>query len=499
MSSWLSEERLEKWLQTLWGLMLFTMPVTSFRWLPDVLGKTHVRPLAFYPMALAVIVLIVYLWKTKSFRWPSQTAPLVGFLLVALISTLVGLFYAPLDLRGKTYWVWAVRAWLSLGVGMGFFWVSVFLSRSEDFLRKSLPWLYAGLAATIVWGGIQGISLHTSLIDANYVSKIQEAFSLRGLKAPRISGFAYEPSWLADQITILYFPWLFASLLTRVRISRYRWLEPALAVGAIGLLLLSFSRSGVIGLIVSVMVALLTVGRGVLVGIWSWFWGPFVSPEIPGRWNRIVLLLFVVLALLAAFMWLDSFDYFANLWRTSLSDGLEAYVRSIAAAARTAYIQAGIDIFNLHPWLGVGLGGSSFYLFDHLPQWAFGVPYEIALQFSPDSNEIPNVRNLIIRLLSETGIIGFWFYMAFNISILGSIRKMFLSRKKLMVFASVAGLTAWPAIILRQFTLSTLTAPVIWVTLGMVVGYAHHVLDVPEKPISLDKSTVPDQLEMTKE
>ena len=46
-----------------------------------------------------------------------------------------------------------------------------------------------------------------------------------------------------------------------------------------------------------------------------------------------------------------------------------------------------------------------------------------------------------------------------------------------MVYASVAGLTAWPAILLRQFTLSTLTSPVIWISLGMVVGYAHHVLN----------------------
>jgi len=49
-----------------------------------------------------------------------------------------------------------------------------------------------------------------------------------------------------------------------------------------------------------------------------------------------------------------------------------------------------------------------------------------------------------------------------------------------MVYASVAGLTAWPAILLRQFTLSTLTSPVIWISLGMVVGYAHHVLNYPK-------------------
>lgn len=477
MLSRLSNQQLEKWMQTLWGLVLLTMPVTSFRWLPNVMGTTHVRPLAFLPLALLVPVLGVYLLKNRSFRFPRVTAPLIGFLLVAMISTLIGLYYAPLDLRGQTYWEWAIRAWLSLAIGMGFFWVAVLLSRSEEFLRRSLPWLYAGLAATIVWGLIQALAIHTPLLDLKAISNIQKMFSIRGVLDRRVSGFAYEPSWLADQITILYFPWLLAALVTRMRITRYQWLEPVLAVGAIGLLLLSYSRSGVIGLLVSVTIAMLTVGRGMLVSAWSWFWGPFVSPEIPGRWYRVVILVVIVAALVLSFLWLDQFYYFASLWRTDLSRGLVDYVRGISAGPRVAYIEAGIQIFNLHPWFGVGLGGSSFYLFEHLPHWALTDPYEIALQFSPDSDIIPNVRNLIIRLLSETGILGFATYFVFNISILASIRKMFLSRKKLMVYASVAGLTAWPAIILRQFTLSTLTAPIIWVSLGMVVGYAHHVLD----------------------
>jgi hypothetical protein len=477
MLSRLSNQQLEKWMQTLWGLVLLTMPVTSFRWLPDVMGTTHVRPMAFLPLALLVPVLGVYLLKNRNFRFPRATAPLIGFLLVAMISTLIGLYYAPLDLRGQTYWEWAIRAWLSLAIGMGFFWVAVLLSRSEEFLRRSLPWLYAGLAATIVWGIVQAIAIHTPLLDVKAISNIQLLFSIRGVIDNRVSAFAYEPSWLADQITVLYFPWLFAALVTRMRITKYQWLEPALTLGAVGLLLLSYSRSGVIGLLVSVAVALLTVGRGLLVSIWSWFWGPFVSSEIPGRWNRTLILGLVVAALGVTFWWLNRYNYFASLWRADLSNGLVNYVRAISAGPRVAYIEAGMQIFNLHPWFGVGLGGSSFYLFDYLPHWALTDPYEIALQFSPDSNIIPNVRNLISRLLSETGIIGFMTYSVFNISILASIRKMFLSRKKLMVYASVAGLTAWPAIILRQFTLSTLTAPVFWVSLGMVVGYAHHVLD----------------------
>ncbi len=481
MPSWLTDERLEKWMQVLWGIVLLTMPVTSFRWLPNVMGTTHVRPLAFIPLAFLIPVLFVYLLKTRDFRWPAPSAPLLGFILIAVISTLIGGLRAPLDLRGQTYWGWALRAWLSLAIGLGFFWVSVLLSRSEDFLRKSLPWMYAGLAATIVWGGVQVLAQTTSLIDIDWVNKIQSMISIRNVTARRVSGFAFEPSWLADQITIFYFPWLLAALLTRFRISKYTWLEPVLALGTIGLLLASYSRSGMFGLIVSVSVAMLTVGRGILVGMWSWFWAPFVSNELPGRWSRILILILVVMMLVIAGWWLNQNPYFASLWTADFSRGLIPYVRDISAAARFAYIEAGMNIFNLHPWFGVGLGGSSFYLFDQLPNWALSTPYEISFQFSPDSEIIPNVRNMLIRLLSETGFLGFWMYLAFMISILGSIRKMFLSRRTLMVYASVAGLTAWPAIILRQFTLSTLTSPVIWVSLGMVVGYAHHVLDYPDK------------------
>ena len=178
MLSWLNNERLEKWMGVLWGLVLLTVPVTSFRWLPSVMGKTHVRPLAFYPLVLLVPVLFIYLLRTKSFRWPSPSAPLMGFILIALISTLVGGLYAPLDLRGQTYWGWALRAWLSLTIGMGFFWVSVLLSRTEDFLRKSLPWMYAGLTLTIIWGLVQALALNTSWIDIDWVNKIQMSISM---------------------------------------------------------------------------------------------------------------------------------------------------------------------------------------------------------------------------------------------------------------------------------------------------------------------------------
>lgn len=479
MNSWMSKERLEKWMQVLWGIVLLTIPVTSFRWLPEVFGSTQVRPLAFFPMALLVPVLLIYLIKTKSFRFPAPASPLLAFLLIAAISTIIGGLYNPPDLRGVSYWGYALRSWISLGIGMGFFWIAVLLSRSEDGLRKSLPWMYVGLTLTLIWGGIQALAQYTPLLNYNLVNKIQLTFSIRRVMDRRVSAFAFEPSWLADQIVLFYFPWLFAALLTRFRLTKYNWLEPVLCLGSFVLLLLTFSRSGIFELIISVIIVMLTVGRGLINSIWSWLWAPFISPEIKGRWSRVLILLLVVALIAGSFYLLSSYDYFANLWNVDLSDGLINYAIKNAAGSRLAYIEAGVNIFNLHPWFGVGLGGSSFYLFDNLPDWSLVLPNEIAEQANPYSHIIPNVRNLVVRLLSETGFVGLWLYFTFMLSILGSIRKMFLSRRKLMIYASVAGLIAWPAVILRQFTLSTLTSPVMWVSLGMVVGYAHHVLDVP--------------------
>lgn len=472
MLKWLNNERLENWMQVLWGLVLLSVPVTSFRWLPNVFGKTLVRPLAFYPLALLIPVLALYLFRTRSFRWPVQSTPLIAFILAALISTILGGLNAPLALRGQTYWGWALRAWISLAIGMGFFGVSVVLTRSEEGLRRSLPWVYAGLAVTILWGGIQAIALNTSLIDPAWVNKLQLTFSIRPLVNRRVSGLAYEPSWLADQIVMFYFPWLFAALMTRFRLLKYTWLEPVLSLGAFSLLLLTYSRSGLLGLLFAVFIVLLTVGRGLISKTWAWFWTPVVSPQVPGRWLRVLLLILVVLLIIASIWWFARYDYFSSLWSSDLSQGFRSYVQDIAAGPRLAYIEGGLEIFRLHPWLGVGLGGSSFYLLENLPNWAFGDSFEIAQLFSPQSNLMPNVRSQFIRLLSETGIIGFWLYIAFMFSILGSIRKMLHSGRKLMIYTSVAGLTAWLAIMLRHFSQSTFTSPVIWITLGMVVGCA---------------------------
>lgn len=480
MKTWLPDDRLKNWMLILWGIVLFTLPVTSFRWLPEVFGKTDFRPLSFYPLAFLAPLVLVYLWRSrKSFRWPVQTAPLAAFLLVALIATLLGSLYGPPSLRGQDYWNWALRTWISLAIGMGFFWVAVVMSRSEGVFRASLKWMYASLILTILWGLVQAAAIHTPLLDIKTLNPIQLSFSVRGLVNNRISGFAFEPAWLADQIVIFYFPWLFGALLTGFRLTKYSWLEPVLLLGSLGTLLLTYSRSGIFGLLIVAVIVMLTVGRKLLVRLWSWVWTPLRTPGGRGKVGRVLLILGLILVLAASIWWLSSYDYFARIWQFADKGSLVDYIRSISAAPRVAYSLAGLEVNGLHPFFGVGLGGSSFYLFDHLPNWAYENVIEITRQVSPDSNVMPVVRNMFVRLLAETGIVGFWLYLAFMLSILGAVRRMFLSSSKIMVYASTAGLSIWLAVMIRFFTTSTLTSPTIWISLGVLVGYAHHILEVP--------------------
>jgi hypothetical protein len=76
---------------------------------------------------------------------------------------------------------------------------------------------------------LQAVTFYTGLLDKEMVTHWQLAFSMRELvRTNRISGFAYEPAWLAGQLATTFIPFLFASVLTNFRLTRFKWLEPVL-------------------------------------------------------------------------------------------------------------------------------------------------------------------------------------------------------------------------------------------------------------------------------
>src|SRR3990170_4737203 len=155
---------LERAARFLWGLVLLTLPVTSFRYMPDFMGRTLIQPLAFYPLGLLIPVLLVLFWRARRIPLPANFNLLLAFLLFALIGSLLGALYAALPLRGAQYEERVLRGWLSLLIGLAFFFAAFWMNRSENDLRNSLKWIYASLALTIAWSLVQAVAVNTSLI-----------------------------------------------------------------------------------------------------------------------------------------------------------------------------------------------------------------------------------------------------------------------------------------------------------------------------------------------
>jgi O-antigen ligase len=438
--------------------------------------------LALYPLALLFPILLLLAWRARRFELPRVAVPLVAFLLVAMGATLIGTLYAPLDLRGQSFEGRALRAWFSVAVGLIFFLSAYRMNRNQDDLKRSLKWMYAGLAASIVWGGIQTLAFTTPIFDEAVIESIQLTFSLRGLPSnQRILGFAFEPAWLADQVVIYYYPWLMAAILTGYRISRHRWLEPSLLILGTVLLIFTFSRGGVLNAIIVIAAIILLTGREWLRKIWDWFVRPFQQRPVPsgkssretklrGSLVRISLLAAIVFGLAGTWSVFSQNRYFSSFLEYESTTDLYEYMLDVSAGPRLGYAAAGLNIYSDYPWMGVGLGASSLYLYDYLPDWALTNLPEINRRLSPDSNIVANTKNLYVRLLSETGIIGFWFFSAFYLSLLADIRALFVSKKAELRFIAIAGLFIWLAVALRNFTQDSLTFPIMWVGFGTVLG-----------------------------
>ena len=460
---------LDKMARVLWGAALFTLPVTSFRYFPFLGESTYVRPLSLYPIALLLPLLFMqFLQKKSAFPRAGAWTPLLAFVLLALAATSLGALLNPLPLRGYEYAGRVIRAWLTLAIGLSFFVAAVCMNRNEDDLRFSIKWLLAGFVLDILWSGVQALAFYTPLLKKVTVTHWQRAFSMRELvKTNRVSGMAYEPAWLAGQIGTTYLPWLFASFVTRVRITRFRWLEMLLLGFAVLLLLATFSRGGLLTAVGASALTFLFAGRAELRGAWHWFVSGFRDGH---HWVlRVGVLLVVIGTLVSAVLFLSQKEYITRLFSTR-ADSVEDFIIENSAGARAAYTFGALGAYHESPLTGVGLGASGFYIYDHLPDWALTTVPEIARQLSPENRLYPNPKNMYVRLLAETGLIGFFLFVAFLFSVLGDALLALRSKASLGRYVGIAGIFSWFAVALYNITQDSFATPNIWINFGILVG-----------------------------
>lgn len=476
----------------LWALVLVTLPITSFRYLPFMGAGTTVRPLALYPLALLLPLLLVQLKRGEIERpWPGALTVLLAFLLAALAATAFGATLAPVELRGVDFFDRALRAGITLAIGLMFFVAAVWMNQSEQDLKFSVKWLLIGLVAHLFWGAVQFVGLNTG--HRQQLLKIQQLFSVRGLvKNKRISGFAYEPSWLAGQIATLYLPWLVGSLLTgkiffhlstffgRGKMKDERklpWVELFLLLGALAALLMTYSRSGLFVAVLAGMATFVLAGSETVKAFWNWVRAGFDRQRwtskiatLQAAGSRILLAILAVAILGAAGLFLADKGYIATFFKSDKSN-LFAYAVDVYLGPRLAYATAAMTAFQEYPLTGVGLGASGFWIYQNMPDWVLsGVP-EISEQLSPLSSLYPNPKNLYVRLLTETGLAGFVLFLAFYLAVFADALSL-LRGAEAARWLGAAGIFALAAVMLQGISQDSFAMPEMWINLGILVGAA---------------------------
>jgi O-antigen ligase len=428
-----------------------------------------VRPLAFFPLALLLLVLCIQLLRRETtFPRAGALTPLTALLLVALGTSLLGILLSPVPMRDQVVTGRVLRAGITLLMGAGFFVGAIWMNREQGALRFSVGWLLAGFALDVVWSGLQAATFYLQILPKPLVTQWQRMFSLRELiRINRVSGMAYEPSWLAGQIATLYVPWLLAAVLTRVRLARFRWLEPCMLVTALALLIATFSRGGILTTVAAAGLTLVLAGRAEMGAAWRWFASGLSIRRALAL--RLALAAVVVAAFGGAAVLLSQKGYIARLWNTRASDVTDFLIQN-SAGARGAYTASAMRIYGEHPWTGVGLGASGLYMYARLPEWALTTVPEIARQLSPEHALYPNPKNLYVRLLAETGLLGTLLYFAFQFSLLGDALAALWRGASTWRFLGIAALCTWLALAFYNLTQDSFATPNLWINLGILAG-----------------------------
>jgi len=417
----LSLTRIER---LLWTCLLLVVPISATPLLPLGSG-TLARPLAAFPAALLLCI--------AAFRFlvlRQRPVPISGgFWLLGIFSTyiavtgLVLVSLSPPDIfKGQTPMDSFVRALFTWAMGLAFYLTARLNIRSDQDIRHALRCLFIGMAASVTFAAIQVAAIVAQGDMLRAVQAITDLFAVHydGLKS-RAQGMTFEPSWLASQIIVFLMPALIASSISRQSFvgvpaapGHKLWLFWGFVI-AIGGLLCSGSRFGLVCIaLMLVLSGLMAARRGHLLGAAA------LLLVLAAGGAGLVAMSGLGAGAGASYV-VGPVSYLANS-ADGGGDGTDLTAdvsNTLTVAARIAAAQAAGEMWLDHPFFGVSLGNDYRYFGKYAPDWAFdtGIFTEGAKEgegwLDPHSPEKGNAKNFFLRLLAETGLIGFMIFGLF--------------------------------------------------------------------------------------
>lgn len=467
-----------------WVLLLLTVPFTSHPWVARWNGGSLVSPLSGIPLLiLGGIWLAPVVFRR---RLPPLAGPLLAFVWIAALGVLLVPFQGLIPWKDQEPVARALRAAVTLVIGVSFYLTAATLPRGSARIRASLAWLSLGAVLTLAWASVQASIISQAhnpvplrMQDFHHWFVIQDMF--RG----RVSGFAYEPSWLADQLVLLYFPIWLGLILQRETAFPWRFrgltIELLLLIWGIVILFLTFSRAGYVAGIV--LLASLLLPRA-----WSWSGKAAaqlararagLESPIRGLILLVTTIGFLTLALLGVIGAAQInpriarvFDLnWVSIARSQRFPWTYALANRLEYGERLVYWVSAYGNFNRSPLLGVGLGASGFAFGDNIPGYGYYLP-EILDNLDPGSDTFPNPKSLWIRLLAETGAIGFAAFAVWLVALALAARAVRKGAGPILQSVGTAFALSLLVLVFEGFSLDSFALPQMWIIPGLLTAAA---------------------------
>ena len=477
-----------------WIILLVGLPMTSFPAFAR-LTRSIVMPFSTLPVMILLIVwFIPYILRRGSL--PVESKPVFIFLLIAVASCALAFFIPIPDLKNVTVAGQELRALFSLGIGSAFFLLTAAWSKSSEQLTKTLRWIYIGGVILVAWTMLQAYFIFQRGSNfPEWIKLIQDWLVVRSPNftsdAKRLIGLAYEPAWFAHQLVLFYLPLWIAATCERKSVFNIHILglslENIMLVAGLCEFHLSSPRISLLSLVLIIILLSMKAYRKFSLQVARAFANKSVNGSITSRFVQIAIAIGIGIGFVASFaVVFAGLVYLGSLrdWRLALvAKNIPTWeeIKSLITlnegilmeiANRLAFLErmvtwiAGWRIFNLHPWSGVGLGNSGFFMPDQMP--ALGWATAEVRSLLNDPNALANIKSLWLRILSETGLVGFstillWMYFLWR-----STRLSYHSDQSSQKVIALAGELFLIALVSEGFNVDYFAMPYLWVFAGLI-------------------------------
>lgn len=461
-----------RFIEIFWFVLIFLLPITSLPLASKMLRSEMVAA----PSIIILILIVAFLFLIKQFEVLNNKVfyPLIIFGLVAILSSLLS-FFLPIPIQNNFQIEQNIlEGLITLGIGILFFYVTITVTRNTDIRIKTLKIISLSFIPLSIWCFIQFIFGQIVGEYPPWMAFFQNWISTSGaLYNNRLTGFAFEPSWLAHQMNMFYIPIFLGSSFTRQsafrKFNKKIIIEDILLIFSIFILIFTKSRVGWITFIFIALYYLFRINNNLIRKLSNY---NFLKNKKTFQ-KLIPILLFIsyLFFIILGLFFFSKFDSrMENLFNLEFykNRNLFSIANEFVFAERILYWQTGWQIFNDFPLFGVGLGNSGFFLNDYLPSfaWALDEPRHLIFQATYQGN----IKNLWFRLLSETGMIGFLSFITWLMLIFLISKKFENSGKKHVKIWGFIGKIAIIALVFEGFSIDSFALPYYWIILGLVAS-----------------------------